>query len=192
MSAPDPTTLRSRSEADLDCLRARYVALETALLAMRESIIALGDATTRLPLRFQDALDARLVEATDALNLPEPVPGVFGVLRSLLAAHPAPEPEGSGDGWRDMASAPRDGTKIDLLYPYPRGRTIDCFWIEGGIFGRAGIWVWRTPKWDNRRLLPEEEWITHCYLGMQPLAWRPAPPVLQPSPEAAAGMGGEL
>jgi len=35
----------------------------------------------------------------------------------------------------DLDAAPGDGTKVDLLYPYPRGRTTDCYWLGKDGFG---------------------------------------------------------
>lgn len=97
-----------------------------------------------------------------------------------LAASPTP-PQA---GWQAIETAPKDGTKIDLLYPYPRGRTIDCYWDDSRQIG--GMWVWRTPAWRTESpggLLPESEWKFHCYPNMKPTHWRPAPP-LPPPPQA--------
>jgi hypothetical protein len=66
---------------------------------------------------------------------------------------------------------PMDGvTKVDLLYPYPRGRTIDCIWDR-----REGMWSWREPRWEKGKLKPESEWHTGCYPNMQPTHWMLAP-----------------
>lgn len=72
--------------------------------------------------------------------------------------------------WRPISEAPKDGTKIDLLFPDPRGRTIDCFWDEIG----PG-WFWRTPTWENGELLPESKWNMSCYPNMEPTHWQPLP-----------------
>ena len=75
--------------------------------------------------------------------------------------------------WRPIATAPKDGTKIDLLYPYPRGRTINCFWHR-----RNRVWMWRTPRWQGDALLPEDQWDLHHDPNVQPTHWMlaPAPP----------------
>jgi hypothetical protein len=75
--------------------------------------------------------------------------------------------------WYDITTAPKDGTKIDLLFPYPRGRTVDCFWGEIGI-ALGKVWVWRTPIWKDGVLLPEDQWDVNCY-GSEPTHWMPAP-----------------
>lgn len=69
--------------------------------------------------------------------------------------------------WQDIATAPKDGTKIDLLFRYPRGRTINCFWKGELGFG----WVWLTPVWENMELLPEDQWYISCYPYMEPTHW---------------------
>lgn len=83
--------------------------------------------------------------------------------------------------WLNMNTAPKDGTKIDLLFPYPRGRTIDCFWKEGDIYG-SGNWYWLKPIWGSQpglgigwQLLPKSEWEMCSYPNMEPTAWMPAP-----------------
>ena len=62
-------------------------------------------------------------------------------------------PEGEVSMWRPIATAPRDGTRVDLLYPHPRGRMINCFWHV-----RTRTWMWRTPRWQGDTLLPEHQW----------------------------------
>lgn len=79
--------------------------------------------------------------------------------------------------WQPIETAPRDGRKIDLMFPHPRGRTIDCFWrIEPNASHPEGGWFWRSPKWDKTNLLPESEWPLSCYPSMQPTHWRWPPP----------------
>ena len=78
--------------------------------------------------------------------------------------------------WQPMETAPKDGTKIDLLYPYPRNRMIDAFWHE-----QLECWACRTPTWmpsdDGRSidLLPEDKWHVASYHNMEPLCWMPCP-----------------
>lgn len=90
--------------------------------------------------------------------------------RAAIAAYLQAEPQ---EGWRAMESEepPKDGTKIDLLYPYPRGRTIDCYW-DASI---GGVWASRRPSWRDFVLLPESEWDLSTYPNMEPTHWRPAP-----------------
>lgn len=76
--------------------------------------------------------------------------------------------------WLPIASAPKDGTKIDLLYPYPRGRTINCYWGETDLHC-GPLWVKRNPTWGASGLLPEREWSTSCFPNMEPTHWMPAP-----------------
>lgn len=73
--------------------------------------------------------------------------------------------------WMAMDSAPKDGTKIDLLFPYPRGRVANCYWK-----GELGFtWVWKRATWgDNGELLPEDKWSISSFPNMEPLAWVPA------------------
>lgn len=72
--------------------------------------------------------------------------------------------------WQPIETAPRDGTVIDLFYPYPRGRTINCYWDEG-----LRGWVWRRPTWRGSALLPESEWHFGAYPGLEPTHWMPLP-----------------
>lgn len=73
--------------------------------------------------------------------------------------------------WQSMDTAPKDGTKIDLLYPWPRGRVVDAFWM-----GDLGIgWATRVPIWENGMAMPEERWNISTFPNMQPTHWMPAP-----------------
>lgn len=63
--------------------------------------------------------------------------------------------------WRPMSEAPRDGTRVDLLYPYPRGRQTDCYYETEGPL--RGLWV-RRDLWDYVTLS-----------NMEPLFWMPVP-----------------
>jgi hypothetical protein len=77
--------------------------------------------------------------------------------------------------WRPISEAPRDGrTTVDLLYPYPRGRAVNCFWVDDGTFGPG--WYWREPAWEGGELLPEDQWSLVCYPNMQPTHWMREPP----------------
>jgi hypothetical protein len=84
-------------------------------------------------------------------------------------------------GWLPIATAPKDGTKIDLLFPYPRGRTIDCYWGASDLYG-GDTWIWRTPTWGQGELLPEGQWYIHCYPNMEPTHWMLPPDPPEPSP----------
>ena len=101
----------------------------------------------------------------------------FEEARAVLAAVAplirAQERERDASWCMDMSLAPKDGTKVDLVFPPPRGRTIDCFWDESPIFG-AG-WFWRNPRWVSGALLSESEWQRNYYPNIQPIAWRLAP-----------------
>jgi hypothetical protein len=77
--------------------------------------------------------------------------------------------------WQPIETAPKDGTKIDLLFPYPRGRTINCYWGTIGLSGSEGLWVWRQPTWGNGELLPEDQWQMSCYPNLEPTHWMPVP-----------------
>ena len=83
--------------------------------------------------------------------------------------------------WWPIATAPRDGTKVDLLYPHPRGRMINCFW-----HARTRTWMWRTPRWQGDTLLPEHQWDLHHAPDAQPTHWRLAPVPPQPSVHRAS------
>jgi hypothetical protein len=77
--------------------------------------------------------------------------------------------------------APRDGTKVDLLYPYPRGRQVDCYWTWSNLDSRP-MWGRREPRWEKGELLPEEKWFLSFFPNMEPTHWRPAP--LPPPPQS--------
>jgi NAD-dependent dihydropyrimidine dehydrogenase PreA subunit len=103
---------------------------------------------------------------------------------------PRPEPytaalEGSVavPAWQDISTVPKDGSKVDLLFEYPRGRQNDCQWREGGVYG-DGDWYWSKPQWGCQpglgidwHLLPESEWTTENYPNMAPTHWM-TPPAL--------------
>lgn len=72
--------------------------------------------------------------------------------------------------WKSIRSAPKDGTEIDLLFPHPRGRTINCFWDK-----TFKNWTWRTPRWDKLKLLPKSKWDWHTYPNMKPTHWMTPP-----------------
>lgn len=102
-------------------------------------------------------------------------------LAELVALTAVRSPAGNAAVWHPIETAPKDGTKIDLLYPYPRGRTIDCFWRQDEVTGPDGGWFWLTPKWQSQpglgidwHLLPESEWTWNTYPNMQPTHWMPA------------------
>lgn len=71
-----------------------------------------------------------------------------------------------------MQSAPKDGTIVDLMYPYPRGRKINCK------YNKTLGWHWLSETFDPNTLevLPESEWNINCLPNMEPLAWMPTPP----------------
>lgn len=98
--------------------------------------------------------------------------------------------------WQPIETAPKDGTKIDLLFPEPRGRTINCLWLQDRWTGPNGGWFWRSATWDDfGELLPEHEWNVNHYPHMQPTHWMPLPePPAAPSPTGgtteAEGDGG--
>jgi hypothetical protein len=91
--------------------------------------------------------------------------------------------------WHGMATAPKDGTKVDLLYPYPRGRQIDCYWDASKPMN--GAWVSREPCWGSTdsaegcyTLLPEDQWSIQTFPNMEPTHWRlpPPPPAEEATP----------
>lgn len=149
-----------------------YVNPVTEAAARRIAARRAGDAYCDAPDVSEDAWRSEIHAAEAAL---------FG-MRELAAAPAAPAQAG-GDGWSyDMNAAPKDGTKVDLMFPWPRGRTINCYHEDSQITG-GPMWLWRTPKWKPGELtpLPESEWPISCYPNMQPYAWRlaaepPAPP----------------
>lgn len=73
----------------------------------------------------------------------------------------------SSNPWKPMSSAPKD-RPIDLMFPEPRGRTVNCSWQLGG-------WGFYTPFWPNG-LDGEMEPMWNTYPNMQPLAWMDCPP----------------
>lgn len=68
------------------------------------------------------------------------------------------------DGWQTMETAPRDGTKVDLWYPYDMERWIDCEWSE-------------TLKCWGKWIVENKEQVFDT-IGYDPTHWRysPAPP----------------
>lgn len=70
------------------------------------------------------------------------------------------------NGWQPMISAPHDGTRVDLLFPHPRGRVVDCFWdpVNG--------WSKIEPAYRALHL----HWETR-HFNVEPLWWRPPPPL---------------
>jgi len=93
-------------------------------------------------------------------------------------------PEYKFGEWYDISSAPKDGRKVDLLYPYPRGRTVDCYWAQNDLADLKFGWIWRTPIWKDGQLLPEGQWNVNCY-GGDPTHWMPAP-ALPPPPSSSS------
>jgi len=79
--------------------------------------------------------------------------------------------------------APRDGTKVDLLYPHPRGRQVDCYWTWCNIDQRP-MWGRREPRWEKGELVPESRWFLSFFPNMEPTHWRPAP---APPPDTGRG-----
>ncbi|GGC75974.1 hypothetical protein [Chelatococcus reniformis] len=77
--------------------------------------------------------------------------------------------------WQPIETAPRDGsTKVDLLFPYPNGRKVDCVWGWSPL-EEDYSWQWLEPRYEEDILLPEERWATCLVYGMQPTHWMPSP-----------------
>jgi hypothetical protein len=105
---------------------------------------------------------AALAEAVgnlgDAMNACQPCDEEFRALWKALAAYDAAE----GDGWRPIATAPRDGTPILVCAELFGTRQISVCWLlRGGWMGGPAL----VPSWA-------------------PIAWRPLPP-----PPADGGEG---
>lgn len=80
-----------------------------------------------------------------------PAPCDCGLVDALDEA-PSPEPSAA---WRPVESAPRDGTAVDLLYPYPRGpyglrATVVQAIAQSCLRGLADV---VAPRIDQLRLL---------------------------------------
>ena len=79
--------------------------------------------------------------------------------------------------WHPMDTAPKDGTKVDLLFPYPISYRLEYFWATEGPM--AGAWCHRRPTYtfdgveppNGAVLLPEDKWDWQMYPNMEPLAW---------------------
>lgn len=109
-----------------------------------------------------------------------------------MARHAGAGPGDLAQAWQDISTAPKDGSKVDLLYPHPRGRTIDCEWRQGGVDG-DGRWIWLKPIWGSQpglgidwHLLPEADWEVCSYPNMEPTHWMPMP---MPAPPKSAEPG---
>ena len=64
------------------------------------------------------------------------------------------------EGWQDISTAPKDGTKIDLWHP-TRGRLVDAFWNKR-TYVLYEPWGWGNASWGritgatHWRPLPQE------------------------------------
>jgi hypothetical protein len=73
--------------------------------------------------------------------------------------------------WQLIETAPKDGSKVDLCYPPPLGRVINCFWNV-----RYGGWNWRAPILAHDGApLPEAKWALSSYDHLEPTHWMPTP-----------------
>jgi hypothetical protein len=109
----------------------------------------------------------------------------IGDKRALICADCAysETQEQTKPNWQPIETVPKDGSKVDLLYPYPRGRTIDCEWRQGDVHG-DGRWCWLKPLWGSQpglgidwHLLPESEWEVCSYPNLDPTHWMRPPPL---------------
>jgi len=199
-SEPTPPTVPQGTEIDalIERLRTRaetgvrVLSASEALERVRDDNLAVSALvrlrpTKPLPTGMRERAETKLREMAGqplAEDLASPELADFQAgyealvraARSLLAELTQ---AGTEDGWRTIDSAPKDGTKIDLLYPYPRGRQIDCYWASGGIW-EGGHWLRCEPSWKNGVLLAEDEWQTVALPNMQPTHWRLPPAAHSP------------
>ena len=105
-------------------------------------------------------------------------------LRALLAAIPT---GGEGEAWRPIESAPRDGTRVDLVIDGQRSP--DAYWGRPDhSCGEAGQYCDSCPTYDGwvdstfMHYLTGEEGLS----GRDPTHWRP-PPALPPAPSQDGG-----
>ena len=76
--------------------------------------------------------------------------------------------------WQPIETAPKDGTLVDLVYPYPRGRVANMYWANDPF----NTWVARKPAYHHERfgeLLPEKDWSFVAFPNATPTHWMPAP-----------------
>ena len=90
---------------------------------------------------------------------------------------------GSADGWRDIASAPDDGTVI--IAAAADGMVCLAQWGPG--WGKGVVTPETGPCWgvsDGSNVITHEGWDTGtgCYLTIEPIVWmpRPSPPKQDP------------
>lgn len=136
--------------------------IEAALIKLRlEALCVVGFAQAWQPLSVGDIADLRRAadEATTALATPPASP-------DNDAASPVCE-------WQDISTAPKDGTRIDILAKawLPAFDRFE-FWRFPDAYWREGVSMSDKSEWRN----VDRDW--------RPVAWMPIPPLSLPTPEA--------
>lgn len=71
-------------------------------------------------------------------------------------------PLGERAGWRDIATAPKDGTHVDIwakcwlpaFDKFEHRRFADCWWMKDGEFGSKAHWVDLDTNWHPTHWMP--------------------------------------
>jgi hypothetical protein len=100
------------------------------------------------------------------------------VERAIAMLQASPSPPVGEDGWRDISTAPKDGTYIDIWGINPAGRRYtDMRWTDFPEVGAVEGFTWRD--WQGVRAIDHADAVATHWMP------RPAPPGVSPPVSAA-------